>query len=69
MPASGVQYVNKTPFVEEWSFFGGTITGGYDKNGQGFPGALQYVHFRLQPNDNFTCGYSVAPTVKTFVEP
>lgn len=69
MPSSGVQYVNTTPFVQEWNFFGGTITSGYDKNGQGFPGALQYVHFRLQPNDNFTCGYSVAPTVKVFVEP
>jgi len=69
MPASGVQYVNTTPFVQEWSFFGGTITSGYDKNGQGFPGGLQYVHFRLQPNDNFTCGYSVAPTVRMFVEP
>jgi len=69
MPASGVQYVNTTPFVQEWNFFGGTITGGYDKNGQGLPGALSSLHIRLQPNDNFTCGYSVAPTVRMFVEP
>lgn len=69
MPASGVQYINKTPFVQEWNFFGGTITGGYDKNGQGFPGTPASLHIRLQPNDNFTCIYSVAPTAKAFIEP
>lgn len=69
MPASTVSYVNKSPFVEEWNFFGGTITSGYDKNGQGFPGALSSLHIRLQPNDSFSCGYSVAPTVVVFVEP
>jgi hypothetical protein len=69
MPATTVQYVNTTPFVQEWNFFGGTITSGYDKNGQGFPGALSSLHIRLQPNDNFTCGYSAAPTVVVFTEP
>ena len=69
VPASGATYTNTSPFVEEWSLFGGTITGGYDKNGQGFPGALQYVHMRLQPGDTFTVFYSVAPTAKVFVEP
>lgn len=68
MPASGVSYRNTSPFIEEWSFFGGTITSGYDKNGQGFPGALQYLTFRLEPNDTFACGYSIAPTVRVFVE-
>lgn len=69
VPASTVRYTNTSPFVEEWTFFGGTITGGYDKNLQGFPGTLQYVHFRLQPGDTFAIGYSVAPTSKTFIEP
>lgn len=69
LPSSGVRYTNTSPFVEEWSFFGGTITGGYDKNLQGFPGTLPYVHFRLQPGDTFAVGYSVAPATKTFIEP
>lgn len=69
IPATGVRYTNTTACVEEWSFFGGTITGGYDKNNWGFPGALGYVHFRLQPNDSFSVGYSVAPTIHVFVEP
>jgi len=69
VPASGVTYTNTSPFVEEWNLFGGTITTGYDKNGQGFPGALDYVHFRLQPGDTFTVGYSASPSAKTFIEP
>ena len=69
LPATGVRYTNTTPFVQEWTFFGGTITGGYDKNLQGFPGALPYVHFRLQPGDTFSVGYSVAPIARTFIEP
>jgi len=68
IPASGVRYTNTTPFVEEWNFFGGTITGGYDKNNWGFPGALGYVHFRLQPNDSFSVGYSSAPSIQVFTE-
>lgn len=69
IPASGVTYTNKTPFVEDWSFIGGTLTTGYDKNGQGFPGALSYLTFRLQPNDTFTVGYSSAPTTRLFIDP
>jgi hypothetical protein len=68
-PPSGVTYTNLSAHVEEWNLFGGTLTTGYDKNGLGFPGALANVSFRLQPNDNFTVGYSVAPTVRVFVEP
>lgn len=69
IPASGVRYTNTSPHVEDWSFFGGTITGGYDKNLVGFPGALQYVNMRLQPGDTFAVGYSAAPAVVVFIEP
>lgn len=69
VPASTVRYTNTTPFVEEWDFFGGTITGGYDKNGISFPGALSYVTFRLQPGDSYAVGYSVAPAARKSIEP
>ena len=69
LPATTVRYTNTTPFVEEWLFFGGTITGGYDKNGAGLSVALPFVSFRLQPGDNFAVGYSVAPGIRVFVEP
>jgi len=69
VPASTVTYTNTTPFIEEWQLFGGTITTGYDKNGVGFPGALSYLTFRLQPGETFAVGYSVAPTAKKSVEP
>lgn len=67
MPSSGVSVTNTTPFVWDLDFFGGTITGGYDKNGVGYPGALSYVHMRLDPGDSFSCGYSVAPTLVRFI--
>jgi hypothetical protein len=63
MPATTVRVTNTTPFVWDLDFFGGTITGGYDKNLVGYPGALQYVHMRLDPGDSFACGYSAAPSV------
>lgn len=69
IPATGVRYTNTSPHVEDWSFFGGTITGGYDKNIVGFPGTLQYVNMRLQPGDTFAVGYLAAPTVVVFIEP
>lgn len=69
LPASDAVYVNTTPHVEEWSFFGGVLTNGYQKNGEGLAGPLTYVTFRLQPNDSFAVGYSTAPTIQVFVEP
>jgi hypothetical protein len=69
VPATTVNYTNTSPFIEEWQFFGGTITGGYDKNGVGLPGALSYLTFRLQPGETFAVGYSVAPTAIKSVEP
>ena len=68
VPASTVTYTNTTPFVEEWQFFGGTITGGYDKNGVGLPGSLPYLTFRLQPGETYAVGYSVAPTAVKSIE-
>jgi hypothetical protein len=68
MPASTVRVTNTTPFVWDLDFFGGTITGGYDKNVVGYPGALQYVHMRLEPGESFACGYSVAPSVIRMIE-
>jgi hypothetical protein len=68
MPASNTRVTNTTPFVWDLDFFGGTITGGYDKSLFGYPGALQYVHMRLDPGDSFACGYSVAPSVVRFIE-
>lgn len=69
LPSSGARYTNTSPFIEEWSFLGGTLTTGYDKNYQGLPGAMPYVHFRLQPGDTFSVGYSGAPITRTFIEP
>jgi len=69
VPASTVRYTNTTPFVEEWQFFGGTITGGYDKNGIGLPGALPYVTFTLQPGETYAVGYSVAPQARKSLAP
>lgn len=69
VPASNVTYTNKSAMVEDWSFFGGTITSGYVKNGVGFPGALSYLNIRLQPGDTYSVGYSVAPIAKLFIEP
>lgn len=68
IPASGVRYRNTTPYVEVWSFFGGTITGGYDLNGVGIPGALTYLTLRLEPGDNFAVVYSSAPSILVTVE-
>ena len=69
VPASGVDLINRTPFNYEYSFFGGTITGGYSKNGFGYSGALQYNYITLSPSDRLQIGYSVAPGVLIFIKP
>lgn len=68
MPASGVDYVNTTPHVQEITFTGGTLTSGYSKNGVGISGNRQYLFMRLKPNDRFRCGYSSAPSASMFIE-
>lgn len=61
VPATTVTYTNTTPFTENWTFSGGTITGGYSKNGIGISGALSFVALTLAPGDSYAIGYSVAP--------
>jgi hypothetical protein len=66
LPASTVNHENWGPFTYEIYLYGGTVTG-YDKNGQTLGTNDQYL--RIQPLDTFNSTYSVAPTLKRFIEP
>jgi hypothetical protein len=69
VPATNVTYTNTSGLIEEWIFSGGTITGGYSKNGVGISGALASLTMTINPGDAFSIGYSVAPTAVKSVMP
>jgi len=62
IPATGVAYTNTNGFIEEWIFSGGTLTGGYSKNGVGISGSLASLTMTINPGEQFAIGYSSAPT-------
>lgn len=68
VPASTIAYTNTSAMVEEWTFSGGTLTSGYNKNGFFYPGLLPFMFMRLEPGDYFSVGYSAVPTAYKFVE-
>lgn len=69
VPATGVAYVNTSAVIEEWIFSGGTLTGGYSKNGVGIPGSLASLTMTINPGEQFVIGYSVAPTAVKSIMP
>jgi hypothetical protein len=60
VPASATLYQNKTPFIEEYSFYGGTSTV-YNKNGFQI-GTVGPCTFTLQPSEYYYITYTVVPT-------
>lgn len=59
VPASSTLYQNKTPFIEEYSFYGGTATV-YNKNGIQI-GTTGPCTFTLQPSEYYYITYTVVP--------
>lgn len=60
VPATSTLYQNKTPFIEEYNFYGGTATV-YNKNGLQI-GTAGPCSFTLQPQEYYYITYTVAPT-------
>lgn len=58
-PATSVVYQNKTPFIEEYNFYGGATTV-YSKNGVTISGTGPCT-FTLQPSEYYYITYTVVP--------
>ena len=68
LPASTVLYTNTSSYTQEWTLFGGTLTGNYEKSGVSF-GQPSFAIITLYPNQTLKATYSVAPTARVFIAP
>ena len=59
VPATSTLYQNKSPFIEEFNFYGGTATV-YNKNGLQI-GTAGPCTFTLQPSEYYFITYTVVP--------
>jgi len=66
IPASTIPYVNMSAHNLQIDFYAGTTTA-FSKNGVGLY-TISPIHMRLEPGDSFSCTYTIAPTVRAFIE-